>query len=366
MATPNASQGTVRVFISHSSRDRDLVAPLTEFIRAAAGLAQDEIRCTSLKGYDLYRGRSIEASLKDEITESTVIVGLITPWSISSPWVMNELGAAWILSKCTIPILCGVESAPGPLGGAAASRATDSDDLDAVGATVRVALDISGTPPDTADERRDEVLRAAIGKQFVTSPSAAPSYRLLVRSNVRDPDNQLRWSDIADTCRQELWIWGWSCANVLSLASHDAFLRLLDRGVRLRFITLDPVAFREARSLHFGHVCKTDEERVRKDIEDGIAAIARFVRDLEPPERRKAVELRTSKSMITWSGVAVDPDTPYGLLQIESYLYGRRGDAHHDIDDRPVLLVWPSHDYYAPYRASIETLWREADPYSFE
>jgi hypothetical protein len=113
-SSPN--QG-ILVFISHSSKDAGLALALIELLKGGLGLRSDQIRCSSVDGYRLPVGVNSEATLREEVNEARVVIGLITPSSLSSAFVMFELGARWGANQFLAPLLAGVKPADlsGPL-----------------------------------------------------------------------------------------------------------------------------------------------------------------------------------------------------------------------------------------------------------
>jgi hypothetical protein len=113
-SSPN--QG-ILVFISHSSKDADLALALIELLKAGLGLLSNQIRCSSVDGYRLPVGVNSEATLREEVNEAKAVIGLITPSSLSSAFVMFELGARWGANQYLAPLLAGVKPADlrGPL-----------------------------------------------------------------------------------------------------------------------------------------------------------------------------------------------------------------------------------------------------------
>lgn len=111
------SQGSLLVLISHSSKDAELATALIELLRAGIGLLADQIRCSSVDGYRLPVGVNTEKRLREEVNAAPVVVGLITPNSLSSHYVMFELGARWGANLFVAPLLAGVEASKlsGPL-----------------------------------------------------------------------------------------------------------------------------------------------------------------------------------------------------------------------------------------------------------
>ena len=110
----------MRIFISHSSRDAELARALIDLLQAALPITSDEIRCSSVDGYRLPGGVSIDQRLRNEVHDAEVVIGLLTPNSLRSAYVSFELGARWGAQKRMIPLLAsGItpEVLEGPLGG---------------------------------------------------------------------------------------------------------------------------------------------------------------------------------------------------------------------------------------------------------
>ena len=93
---------------------------LIHLLRLALSLPSDDIRCTSVEGFRLPGGASTDDVLRQEVHEAELFIGLITPDSIQSAYVMFELGARWGAAKTLIPVLAaGATSGhlKGPLSG---------------------------------------------------------------------------------------------------------------------------------------------------------------------------------------------------------------------------------------------------------
>jgi hypothetical protein len=113
---PEPHEGLL-VFISHSSKDAELARALIELLKAALGIRANHIRCSSVDGYRLPVGVNTESKLREEVNAARVVVGLITPSSLASSYVMFELGARWGAGLFLAPVLAGVKAGDlrGPL-----------------------------------------------------------------------------------------------------------------------------------------------------------------------------------------------------------------------------------------------------------
>lgn len=113
-----ATHRGLSIFISHSSKDAELALALIDLLKAGLGLVADQIRCSSVDGYRLPVGVNTEGKLREEVNAARVVVGLITPSSLDSYYVMFELGARWGANLFLAPLLAGVKAGDlgGPLG----------------------------------------------------------------------------------------------------------------------------------------------------------------------------------------------------------------------------------------------------------
>lgn len=89
----------IDIFVSHSQHDQDLPKAVIELLMEALQIPRTRIRCTSVTGHRLRGGMSIETKLRQEINSSRIFLGLLTPNSLSSTYVMFELGARWGIEK---------------------------------------------------------------------------------------------------------------------------------------------------------------------------------------------------------------------------------------------------------------------------
>lgn len=120
------------VFISHSHENTDIAASLINLLLLAfPSISKSQIRCTSVDGFRLHLGANVDR-LKIEIYEARVFIGLITPQSIQSVYVLFELGARWGARRQIMPVLAGGAQADilgGPLGNINALSCDEPDQI---------------------------------------------------------------------------------------------------------------------------------------------------------------------------------------------------------------------------------------------
>lgn len=108
----------MKIFISHSSEDAELVKAFIDILRKAFNLPTSEIRCTSVSGYKLPIGQQTNEALRDEVNNSDIFIGFITENALHSIYTIFEFGARWGSQKLFLPIVCakeGIKILEGPL-----------------------------------------------------------------------------------------------------------------------------------------------------------------------------------------------------------------------------------------------------------
>jgi len=108
----------LKVFISHSSADSEVVKLIIKLLRSSLNLKPKEILCTSVEGQKLSPGVNTDEILKKEVHEAQSFIGVITENSIKSSYVLFEIGARWGANLSMIPIICdqkGTSILSGPL-----------------------------------------------------------------------------------------------------------------------------------------------------------------------------------------------------------------------------------------------------------
>lgn len=84
------------IFISHSSKDKELVLLLNTYL-ISIGLKQEDIFCSSIDGQDVNNGCAIDDFVHSKLQVSDTIIYLITQNFISSGYYASELGAGWVV-----------------------------------------------------------------------------------------------------------------------------------------------------------------------------------------------------------------------------------------------------------------------------
>ena len=122
----------IKIFISHAGSDAKLTEALIRLVEAGLEVPEGAIRCTSVPGYKLEGGDSSAEVLRNNLSECSVVLGLLTRSGLGSSYVLMELGAAWGFSKAAVPLLApGVPFAelPGPFKDIHALKIDDASDM---------------------------------------------------------------------------------------------------------------------------------------------------------------------------------------------------------------------------------------------
>jgi hypothetical protein len=157
----SASRG-VLVFISHSSKDKKLAAKLVELLRSAVSLRPETILCTSVEGHKLTSGSETDESLLGAVLGCKTLIGIISPASRKSTYVLFELGARWATRKHWIPLVAGgvdPGELKGPLGRRHAPNCSDIADVYQLVGDVGTALKMETERPELWKKVADSVVR---------------------------------------------------------------------------------------------------------------------------------------------------------------------------------------------------------------
>lgn len=191
-------QKSPKVFISHSSLDKNYVAALVELLEDI-GLNEQQIFCSSISGYGIPLDEDIYDYLKLQFDNHELHVILVLSDNYyESVACMNEMGAAWMLqSKYTTVLLPGFEfkNIKGAINPRKIGLKLDNDSTDVkekLGQLKDSLLEEFNLPPitDVRWERKRDNFINAISKLNV--PNSLSQYALsILESACADPQGTI-------------------------------------------------------------------------------------------------------------------------------------------------------------------------------
>lgn len=184
----------MKIFISHSHKDIEIAKALIELLRVSLNLKSEDIRCTSVDGYRLPAGISTDEQLKSEIHESEVLIGLISPSSISSYYVLFELGARWGASKPLIPLITnetGADLLKGPLQGINALNTTSEAQLFQLISDLEKLLNLNSESPSSYQGYIYKLSKLSLTDKLVTDMESKED-TIKVESEYNDSDEIIK------------------------------------------------------------------------------------------------------------------------------------------------------------------------------
>lgn len=98
--------GNKKLFISHASKDKPLVDRFVDLILDnGCNVDQNDIYYTSNLDMGIKPGKDFIADIKRNMTESRLIILMISPNFYNSVFCLGEVGATWMLDVDTFPIV---------------------------------------------------------------------------------------------------------------------------------------------------------------------------------------------------------------------------------------------------------------------
>jgi TIR domain len=125
-----------RIFVSHRHKDRPIASELVLLLEQAFEIGTSDLRCTSVKPYVLTPGERTSERLRTDISRAELVIGVLTPDTSESNYVLCELGASWGRDVTTFPVLAKgatISNVPSPLNERhSVSLENESDCLDLI------------------------------------------------------------------------------------------------------------------------------------------------------------------------------------------------------------------------------------------
>lgn len=94
-------EGAKKIFISHSSNDKDIVKSFTDnILQNGIGIESDDIFCTSIEDMTMQNGDNIRETIKKTILSADYSFIMFSENYKSSDICLNEMGAVWMADNC--------------------------------------------------------------------------------------------------------------------------------------------------------------------------------------------------------------------------------------------------------------------------
>lgn len=104
--TKQQIQNTPKVFISHSSADKEIITLFVErVLQLGLELRHEEIAFTSDERFGVEPGENIAKYIKDNILGASVVLIMLSKSYKASEICLNEMGAAWALGKTCVSVV---------------------------------------------------------------------------------------------------------------------------------------------------------------------------------------------------------------------------------------------------------------------
>ena len=181
----------MRVFVSHSSLDVEVATALIDLLRQALNLRSEDIRCTSINGYRLPGGVATSQAVRRQVNEASLVLGLISPNSIRSAYVLFELGARWGLERPMIPLLAlgtSPEDLVGPLKEINVLECTSESQVHQLLKESAEHLGVNLDPPSSYIDTVKNLVEASSREVILEQESSLEGNDSSVQSPLREPE----------------------------------------------------------------------------------------------------------------------------------------------------------------------------------
>lgn len=93
-----------KIFISHSSDDKELVSHVIDLLEDI-GVKTECIFCSSFEGYGIELGNNFLDAIRNNLTKETMVLFVLSTSFYNSHMCQCELGAVWVNTLQHIPVL---------------------------------------------------------------------------------------------------------------------------------------------------------------------------------------------------------------------------------------------------------------------
>jgi len=196
----------IKIFLSHAATDEKLASALVDCIFSCMVLEDEEVRCTSVPGHKLPIGGDSSTILRDELSETGVVIGLLTQNSIVSSWVLFELGATWGAGKNLQPLLADdvdYSDIPGPLAGCHAGKLAEKNDLVQFFEELRKVVGAKARSSAKIDSAISQLVKAN-SQYSKVSLTPKPPKKVKAKSGIPDPTiSGMKYSELKTILKKE-------------------------------------------------------------------------------------------------------------------------------------------------------------------
>lgn len=159
----------IRIFISHSSEDQHLAGRLAHLLCISLRLQPELVRCSSVDGYRLPAGIEVNKRLREEVCDADAFICILSNASLSSMYVLFELGARWGCGRYLVPLVTPgtrLSELRGPLSGLNILRADNPAQLSQLISDVGSIICVQSAPKEAYQALIDEVVNTRWGDPF--------------------------------------------------------------------------------------------------------------------------------------------------------------------------------------------------------
>ncbi len=158
--TKTQNKNMNKLFISHSSEDKEKIKPLIDLIENI-GVSHNQIFFSSHPAYGVDLGQNIFERLKTELEDNVFALFILSENFYKSPVCLCEMGAVWIKSNKQIPILIppfGFKDVQGVFPNSLGFKMNDKDQLNSFKGILETHFNLTPIHISRWEEKRDEYL----------------------------------------------------------------------------------------------------------------------------------------------------------------------------------------------------------------